>query len=77
MTEAEQLAAEEAFIRFQEENPDWWGDKEDSFADLNPNYVFDLDRLRENLKLTVAQRIERNDLRLWAFLEAKYNSQKK
>ena len=76
MTEAEQLAEEEAIIRFQEENPDWWGDKEDPYPDLNADYVFDLDRLRANLKLTPAQRIEQNELRFRAYLEAKQNSQK-
>lgn len=46
MTEAEQRAAEEELIRFQTENPDYWGDQDENGVDLA--------RLRENLKLTPA-----------------------
>jgi hypothetical protein len=46
----------EAFIRFQEENPDYWGDQDENGVDLA--------RLRENLKLTVAERLRRNGLAL-------------
>ena len=70
MTESEQLAEVEAFIRFQEENSDYWGDKEDD-VDLDADYVFDLEHLKENLKLTVAERLARHDERLRASLEKK------
>lgn len=43
-------------IRWQEENPDVWGDQDE--------YGIDLARLRENLKLTPAERLRRNDLAL-------------
>lgn len=61
MTEAEQRAAEEALIRFQEENPDVWGDQDENGVDLA--------RLRENLRLTPAQRQRRHGLALLAVLQ--------
>ena len=57
MTEAEQLAESEAIIRFQEENPDYWGDQDENGVDLA--------RLRENLKLTPAQRIDQHEAARW------------
>ncbi len=57
MTEAEQLAEFEAIIRFQEENPDYWGDQDENGVDLA--------RLRENLKLTPAQRIDQHENARW------------
>ena len=51
MTPEEQRAAEEEIIRFQEENPDYWGDQDENGVDLA--------RLRENLNLTPAERLTR------------------
>ena len=48
----------EDLIRFQEENPNYWGDQDENGVDLT--------RLRENLKLTPAERIQRNDQALYA-----------
>jgi hypothetical protein len=60
MSESEQspeLTPEEiALIRWQEENPDVWGDQDENGVDLA--------RLRENLKLTPAERIRQNDIAL-------------
>lgn len=50
MTPEEQKAAEEEIIRFQEENPDYWGDQDENGVDLA--------RLRENLQLTPSQRLD-------------------
>ena len=61
MTEAEQRAAEEALIRFQEENPDVWGDQDENGVDLA--------RLRENLRLTPAQRLRKHGRALLAVLQ--------
>ena len=61
MTEAEQRAAEEELIRFQRENPDYWGDQDENGVDLA--------RLRENLKLTPAERIRRNGIALLSVLQ--------
>lgn len=61
MTEAEQRAAEEELIRFQTENPDYWGDQDENGVDLA--------RLRENLKLTPAERIRRNGIALLSVLQ--------
>lgn len=61
MTEAEQLAESEAIIRFQEENPDYWGDQDENGVDLA--------HLRENLKLTVAERVRRNGVALLSVLQ--------
>ena len=52
MTEAEQKAEEEALIRWQEEHPDVWFDQDENGVDLT--------HLRENLKLTPAERISRH-----------------
>jgi hypothetical protein len=49
-TEAVSDALED-LIRYQEEHPDWWGDQDENGIDLA--------RLRENLQLTVAERLER------------------
>lgn len=54
MTLEEQRAADEEFIRFQEENPDYWGDQDENGVDLA--------RLRENLKLTPAERIAKHEI---------------
>ncbi len=51
MTPEEQAAAEEEIIRFQRENPDYWGDQDENGVDLA--------RLRENLRLTPAERLQR------------------
>ena len=61
MTEAEQRAAEEEMIRFQQENPDYWGDQDENGIDPSHGHV-DLDRLRENLKLTPAERLSRHEV---------------
>ncbi|HVK07080.1 MAG TPA: hypothetical protein VM490_26665 [Armatimonadaceae bacterium] len=42
-----------AIIRWQEENPDAWGDQDENGVDLA--------RLRENLKLTPAERLKKLD----------------
>jgi hypothetical protein len=54
MTEAEQRAAEEELIRFQQENPNYWGDQDENGVDLA--------RLRENLKRTPAERIRQGGM---------------
>lgn len=54
MTPEEQKAAEEEIIRFQEENPNYWGDQDENGVDLA--------RLRENLLLTPAERIQQLSL---------------
>ncbi|GAB4456727.1 MAG: hypothetical protein OHK0029_15210 [Armatimonadaceae bacterium] len=41
-----------AYIRWQEENPHIWGDQDENGVDLT--------RLRENLKLTPAERLREN-----------------
>lgn len=51
MSPKEQKAAEEELIRFQQENPDYWGDQDENGVDLA--------RLRENLKLTPAERLRK------------------
>ena len=51
MTPNEQKDAEEAIIRFQEANPNYWGDQDENGVDLA--------RLRENLKLTPAERLQK------------------
>ena len=51
----------EALIRFQEENPHYWGDQDENGVDMA--------RLRENLKLTPAERIRRNGMALQAVLQ--------
>ena len=43
-------------IRWQEEHPDAWGDQDENGVDLA--------RLRENLKLTPAERLRQNGLAL-------------
>ncbi|MES2462820.1 MAG: hypothetical protein V4671_19735 [Armatimonadota bacterium] len=63
MTEAEQLAEAEAIIRFQEENPDYWGDQDENGIDLA--------RLRENLKLTPAERIDQHETARWFAMKVK------
>lgn len=57
MDESQQLAEIEALIRFQEENPDYWGDQDENGVDLA--------RLRENLKLTPAERIDKHEAARW------------
>jgi hypothetical protein len=52
-----------ALIRWQEENPDVWGDQDENGVDLA--------RLRENLKLTPAERLRQHDLALSLALEMK------
>jgi hypothetical protein len=59
-----QLTPEElALIRWQEEHPDVWGDQDENGVDLA--------RLRENLKLTPAERVRKHDLALWLALQLK------
>ncbi|MBC8134377.1 MAG: hypothetical protein H8F28_00640 [Fibrella sp.] len=53
MTAEEQKAAEEEIIRFQQENPDYWGDQDENGIDIT--------RLRENLSLTPTQRLRKMD----------------
>jgi hypothetical protein len=53
--------AKEALIRFQEENPNYWGDQDENGVDLA--------RLRENLKLTPAERIRQNGIALLTVLQ--------
>ena len=53
MIETELTPEELALIRWQEENPDVWGDQDENGVDLA--------RLRENLKLTPAERLKRLD----------------
>jgi hypothetical protein len=50
-----------AYIRWQEENPHIWGDQDENGVDLA--------RLRENLKLTPAERLRRNGIGLLALRE--------
>jgi hypothetical protein len=45
-----------ALIRWQEENPDVWGDQDENGVDLA--------RLRENLKLTPAERLRKHGIAL-------------
>jgi hypothetical protein len=61
MTKEENDAIAEEIIRFQEENPDYWGDQDENGVDLA--------RLRENLKLTPAERLGQNDIALRGLLE--------
>ena len=56
MTPEEQRAVEEEIIRFQEENPDYWGDQDENGVDLA--------RLRDNLSVTPAERLLRNEVAL-------------
>lgn len=59
MTPEEQKAAEEEIIRFQEENPNYWGDQDENGIDLA--------RLRENLQLTPAERLQKLDASRYLF----------
>jgi hypothetical protein len=61
MSEQELDEANLALIRWQEENPDVWGDQDENGVDLA--------RLRENLKLTPAERIRQNGIALLSFLQ--------
>jgi hypothetical protein len=54
MTPEEQKAAEEEIIRFQQENPDYWGDQDENGVDLA--------HLRENLPLTPAERLDKHGI---------------
>ena len=51
MTPEEQQAAEQELIRFQEQNPDYWGEQDENGVDIA--------RLRENLRLTPVERLQR------------------
>ena len=53
MTQEENDAIAEDIIRFQEENPDYWGDQDENGVNLAA--------LRENLKLTPAERLRKLD----------------
>jgi hypothetical protein len=68
MTESEQLAEAEALIRFQEENPDYWGDQDENGVDLA--------RLRENLKLTPAERIAQHEAARWLAVNVRENCER-
>jgi hypothetical protein len=57
--EAEIEDAALAYIRWQEENPDVWGDQDENGVDLL--------RLRENLKLTPAERLQKLDRSRWIY----------
>ena len=61
MTPEQQRTAEEAIIRFQQENPDYWGDQDKNGIDLG--------HLRENLKLTPAERLRHHGIALMGLLE--------
>lgn len=53
-TEPETLSAEAlAIIKWQEENPDMWGEQDENGVDLA--------RLRENLKISPAERLKKMD----------------
>jgi len=54
MPEQEPENPAEALIRWQEENPNVWGDQDENGIDLA--------RLRENLKLTPAERLRKMDV---------------
>jgi hypothetical protein len=56
LPEPELTPEEFALIRWQEENPNVWGDQDENGVDLA--------RLRENLKLTPAERLRKHDLAL-------------
>jgi DNA-binding transcriptional regulator YiaG len=51
MTDEENQRIADEIIRFQEENPDYWGEQDENGVDLA--------RLRENLKLTPAERLDK------------------
>ena len=68
MTESEQLTEIEAMIRFQEENPDYWGDQDENGIDLA--------RLRENLELTPAERIDQHEAARWLAINIKEAGEK-
>jgi hypothetical protein len=59
MTQEENDAIAEEIIRFQEENPDYWGDQDENGVDLG--------HLRENLKLTPAERLRKLDASRYIF----------
>jgi hypothetical protein len=63
MAEPELTDEERDLIRWQEENPDVWGDQDENGVDLA--------RLRENLKLTPAERVRKHDIALSFALELK------
>jgi len=63
MTEQENEEANLALIRWQQENPDVWGDQDENGVDLA--------RLRENLKLTPAERWAKHARALAFALEVK------
>ena len=69
MTPEEQKAAGEEIIRFQEENPDYWGDQDENGVDLA--------RLRENLQRTPAERVRRLDAYRYLFDIVPYHVQRK
>ena len=48
-----QKAIEDEIVRFQEENPDYWGEQDENGVDIA--------RLRENLRLSPAERLQRLD----------------
>lgn len=50
-----------AYIRWQEENPNVWGDQDENGVDLA--------RLRENLKLKPAERLRQNGIGVMALRE--------
>ena len=59
MSEPELTLETLAYIRWQEENPDVWGDQDENGVDLA--------RLRENLKLTPAERLRKLDAARYIF----------
>lgn len=58
-TETELNEATLAYIKWQEENPTIWGDQDENGVDLT--------RLRENLKLTPAERLRKLDASRYIF----------
>ena len=60
MTPEEQKAIEDEIVRFQKENPDYWGEQDENGVDIA--------RLRENLRLSPAERLRRNDQALQSLL---------
>ena len=56
-------------IRFQQENPNYWGDQDENGVDLA--------RLRENLKLTPAERIDQHEAARWLAVQVKEAGEKR
>jgi hypothetical protein len=68
MTDEEIERESLALIRWQQENPDVWGDQDENGVDI--------DKLRENLKLTPAERWAKHARALARVLELKEASER-